>query len=107
MKRKKVNTQITKDIHDYWTAEKKENILKRIRKSIFIEIGPFEKLEEPKVQTWAHKMIPGNDLLQHADRLYVKTSIRKYLRQQIINHLGLQKYFPELYEENKKDETKL
>jgi ubiquinone/menaquinone biosynthesis C-methylase UbiE len=99
--RQNVNNQIVKDINNYWTDDKKAKLLKKIRKGVFLVVGPFEKEIEPKVQEWAHQMIPKVDAFTHSDRIYLKTSIRKYLRKQTIEHLGLQKYFPELFEEDK------
>jgi len=98
-KRKKINSEIVKDIQAYWTEEKKAAVLKRIRKGIFLEVGPYEEREEPKVQDWAHRMVPNESLATHADRLDVKASLRKYMRKQTMIHLGLQKYFPELFGE--------
>lgn len=102
-RRRKINSEIVKDIKAYWTEEKKAAILKRIRKGIFMEVGPFEEFEEAKVQQWAHKMVTTKELPGHADRLDVKASLRKYMRQQTIAHLGLQKYFPELFEDKDKN----
>lgn len=107
IRRRKINSEIVKDIRAYWTDEKKAAVLKRIRKGIFIEVGPYEKLEESKIQEWAHRMVPTPELTGHADRLDVKASLRKYMRQQTIAHLGLQKYFPELFEEIKKKKDKV
>lgn len=104
LKRKKVNSEINKDILHYWTPEKREMIMKRIRKAIFMELGLFEKVQEPKVQEWAHRMVPDNSLAMHANRMDLKMSIRKYTRKNTVIHLGLQKYFPELFEDDKKDD---
>lgn len=106
MKRKKVNSEILKDINEYWTAEKKAELLKKMRKGIFLVIGPFEEIEEPKIQNWAHRMVPKESLQTHADRLDIKASLRKYMRKQTVAHLGLQKYFPELFIEEVKPEEK-
>lgn len=97
MKRKEVNSQIRKDINDYWTPELREIVNKKIRKAIFSEVGKFEESEEPKVQQWAHKMVPKVDFTTHVDRYDLKASIRRYMRQQTMLHLGLQSYFPDLY----------
>lgn len=107
IRRKKINSEIVKDIRAYWTDEKKAIVLKRIRKGIFIEVGPYEMLEELKIQEWAHRMVQNPELTGHADRLDIKASLRKYMRQQTIAHLGLQKYFPELFEEIKEKEKKI
>lgn len=108
LKRKEINSQIRKDINEYWTEDKRALIKKRMRKAIFSVVGVFEELEDEKVQHWAHRMVPHNDFPEHVDRLAIKASMRRYMRQQTMLHLGLQEHFPELYpkEEEKKNETK-
>jgi hypothetical protein len=102
-RRKRINSEIVKDIRNYWTIEKRADILKRIRKGVFLEVGPFELIEESKIQAWAHSMVQKDKseapIAQHADRFDIKTSLRRYLRKQTITYLQLQKYFPELFEE--------
>jgi|WetSurMetagenome_2_1015567.scaffolds.fasta_scaffold24712_4 hypothetical protein len=98
LKRKKVNSEIVKDINAYWTEEKKAYLQWAIRKAIFIEVGKFEKIEEPKVQQWAHKMVHGDGLIEHADRQDIKAATRKFMRKQVIIQLGMQKFFPEIFE---------
>jgi len=97
MKRKEINSEVRRDINDYWTEDKRAELQRRIRKAIFSVVGKFEEEEEKKVQNWAHRMIPANEYVKHIDRIDVKASIRKYMRQQTMLHLGLQSYFPHLY----------
>ena len=104
LKRKEINSQIRKDINEYWTEDKRALIKKRMRKAIFSVMGVYEELQDEKVQHWAHRMVPHNDFPEHVDRLAIKSSIRKYMRQQTVLHLGLQEHFPELFPEDKKDE---
>jgi hypothetical protein len=99
LKRKKVNSEIAKDITAYWTEEKKADLQWAIRKAIFVEVGKFERIEEPKVQSWAHKMCQGDGLIEHADRQDIKTATRKFMRKQVMTQLGLQKFFPEIFKE--------
>lgn len=103
MRRKKVNKEIRKDIFEYWTPLQKFNLTRRIRKGIFLAIGPFEELEEPKVQEWAHRMIPEDSAMTHLDRLALKASIRRFMRKETVIYLGLSKYFPELFEDEKEN----
>ena len=105
MKRKQINAEMRNDIVQHWTNEKRQEVIRRIRATIYREIDFFEKQEEEKIQAWAHKMAQGDkSIIAHADRLDIKASMRKYLRQQIILHLGLMKFFPELFTPPKIDE---
>ena len=105
MKRKHINTEMRKDVVEHWTKEKRQEVVRRIRATVYREIDFFEKQEEEKIQAWAHKMAQGDrSIIAHADRMDIKASMRKYLRQQIILHLGLMKFFPELIEPIKKEE---
>ena len=105
-KRSQINEEVLKEIKSYWTRNKRTDIIRRIRKGIFLEVGPFEKIIEPKVQRWAHRMVPNeNTMNAHADRMDLKVSIRKYLRRQTVLSLGVEGYFPELFavKENEKE----
>jgi len=104
LRRKKINASIRSEALSFWTEDKRAFLNKEIRKTIFKTLEELEEKLEPQIQDWAHKVVNGNSLIQHADRMDLKRSLRKYLREQSINVLGLQKFFPELYE-NSKDKS--
>lgn len=117
IKRKTIDKEINKKVYQ-WVSENKEDIIKKVdklvkkkysyRKSIRISIDDFEKSMEESIQQYAHKKIPSlNHLSYHADRHDFKRSLRMYLRKCIIEQLGYQKYFKEMFEkENDSKKTK-
>lgn len=105
MRRKRINKEVRKDIIAYWSEDKKAALTKGIKGKISYHYELFEKQEEDKIQEWAHKMVPKVDMATHADRQDIKRSIRKFMRRETLLHLGLSKYFPELYTEEQTEES--
>jgi hypothetical protein len=99
VRRKQVNKEIRKDIAEYWNDSKKLEIVKGMRGKIQHYYQSFEKIQDEKVQRWAHRMVPKLEL--HADRQDIKRSIRRFMFKETLIHLNLQKYYPELFEDEK------
>lgn len=107
LKRKIIDKEISKMV-SLWANQEKDKIVNRVETiikykyhtAIINSINQFEKDMESTIQSYAHKKIITSrkeSLIGHADRYDFKVSLRKHLRRCIINQLGYQKYFPELY----------
>lgn len=78
--RQNINNQIKEVVKFYFKYYKRKEVSMK-------EIQKFEKLEEPRIQYFAHDWIKGGALSKHADRQDIKKSLRKQLRETILKYL--------------------